>query len=566
MSFDPTRRIRFLGWCVAFSALLIGARLYFLQVVHAREFALRASTQYAESATPLFNRGSIFFTTKDGDSAVAAAQKDGFTLSLNPEKITDASAAYAALAPFISVSRAEFMAHAEKHGDSYEEIEHRLPQETADKISALKIPGVLVVRERWRFYPGGARAAHLLGFVGSDGDTLDGRYGLERYYDDMLTKKNSSPYQNFFAELLGTTKGGSPGFSGDIMTSIEPSVESFLERSLSAAETRFSSRETGGIVMDPKTGEILAMAAVPSFDPNNFQKEKDWRVFVNPLVENVYEFGSIMKPLTMAAGIDAGAITPTTTYDDKGFLELDGKTIYNFDKKGRGVVSMQEVLNQSLNTGAAFVALKMGTSAFATYVRSFGIGSETGIDLPNEAPGMTENLKSPRQIEYATASFGQGIATTPVAMTRALAALANHGLLPNPHLATRVSYDLGTFSHPSFGEPTRVIAPETAAAVTQMLVKVVDTALVGGAQKLEHWSVAAKTGTAQIANPKGGGYYVDKYLHSFFGYFPAYEPRFIVFLYTVEPKGVSFAAHTLTDPFFDIAKFLLNYYAVPPDR
>ncbi|TSC83397.1 MAG: cell division protein FtsI (penicillin-binding protein 3) [Parcubacteria group bacterium Gr01-1014_17] len=566
MNFDSTRRIRLIGWCILGAALFIAVRLYFLQVVRANEFTERADRRYAESAEFLFNRGSIFFTEKGGERVVAASQKNGFVLALDATKITDAEAAYQILVPFISLSREEFLTHAEKRIDTYKELAHRLSLETADSITALKIPGVVIAGERWRFYPGGVRAAQALGFVGYDGARLVGRYGLERYYEDVLGKAHSSPYKNFFAELIGAARGGTSTLSGSVVVGIEPSVQSYLEQVLKSTASRFSSRETAGIVMNPKTGEIIAIATVPSFDPNNFQKEKDWRVFVNPLVENVYEFGSIMKPLTMAAAIDAGVVTPETVYDDRGFQELDGKTFYNFDKKARGEVSMQEVLSQSLNTGAAFVALKMGTEAFAKYLLSFGIGDETGIDLPNEASGLVDNLKSPRQIEYATASFGQGIATTPIAMTRALAALANKGTLPNPHLATRVSYDLGTFSFPSFGEPKRVLALETAETVTRMLVKVVDTALLGGSKKLEHWSVAAKTGTAQIAKPISGGYYDDRFLHSFFGYFPAYEPRFIVFLYTVEPKSVSFASHTLTDPFFDMAKFLLNYYAIPPDR
>ncbi len=566
MNSDPTKRVRVLGAGVFALTLLIGARLYFLQVVRADTFLARAVGEQAAPSSAPFTRGSIFFTSKDGERVVAAGLKSGVTLAIDPGELIDPVYAYEALAPFASTTREAFLARAAKTGDRYEEITARLSEETAEKVSALGIPGVFLAREGWRFYPGEARAAHALGFVGSDGRALVGRYGLERYYEDVLRREPSSPYRNFFAELVGAARHIREGSEGDVQTSIEPAVQSFVERALQTIAKRFAARETGAVVMSPQTGEVLALAATPSFNPNYFQKETDWRVFVNPLVENVYEFGSIMKPLTVAAGIDAGAVSPTTTYDDKGFLELDGKTFYNFDKKGRGLVPLQEVLSQSLNTGAAFVALTMGTERFAEYVRAFGIGTETGIDLPNEASGLIENLKSPRQIEYATASFGQGIATTPIAMTRALASLANGGLLPNPHLATRISYELGAFGRPSFGEPTRVLKPETAEAVTRMLVKVVDTALLNGSQKLEHWSVAAKTGTAQIAKPSGGGYYEDKFLHSFFGYFPAYEPRFIVFLYTVEPKGVSFAANTLTEPFFDIAKFLLNYYAVPPDR
>ncbi len=569
MSSDPARRLRFISFVVIALSALIGARLYFLQVARADEFSARAVREYAENGSVPFARGDIFFTDKDGELAVAAGLKSGLTLALDPLHIEDSESAYASLAPFVpTIAREDFLARVQKQDARYEELAKRLPEETAEKIENLEIPGVLLIRERWRFYPGGARAAHALGFVGGGEEGAVGRYGLERYYQHVLARAPSSPYQNFFGELLGAARALKDGNGeGDVQVSVEPSVQSFLEQSIRGVAERFVSRETGGIVMNPKTGEVLALAATPSFDLNNFQKEKDWRVFVNPLVENVYEFGSIMKPITMAAGIDSGAITPESTYDDEGYLTLDGKTIYNFDKKGRGKkVPMQEVLSQSLNTGAAFVALKMGTSEFADYLRAFGIGTETGIDLPNEASGLIENLESPRQIEYATASFGQGIATTPIAMTRALAALANKGVLPNPHLATRISYSLGAFSKPSFGEPTRVIAEDTSEAVTQMLVTVVDKALLGGTKKLESWSVAAKTGTAQMAKTDVGGYSEDKFLHSFFGYFPAYDPQFIVFLYTVEPKGVSFAANTLTDPFFDITKFLLNYYAVPPDR
>lgn len=567
MIFDASRSIRAVGWLVVFLAALVAARLYFLQVVEADAFRARADRSYAEGNAP-FERGSIFFHSKGGVRSAAAAQQSGFALSVDTGSIGNTEEVYDALAALtpLTLSREAFLARANGNPGIHIEMAHRLGEAEAEAVRALLFPGVSVVREKWRTYPGETRAAHALGFVGYDGDRLVGRYGLERYYEDTLARAPASPYANFFGELLGYVQSGAHSREGDVTVGIEPTVQSFVETALKGIADTFSSRETGGIVMDPASGEVFALAALPSFDPNHFQFEKDWRVFVNPLVENVYEFGSIMKPLTLAAGIDAGAVTPSSVYRDEGFLERDGKTIYNFDKKARGVVDMQGVLNQSLNTGAAYVALTMGTKHFADYLRAFGLGDETGIDLPNEASGLITNLNSPREIEYITASFGQGIATTPIAMLRALSALANKGALANPHLAQRISFEFGGFRTPLFGEPKQVLKPETAEAITTMLVKVVDTALLGGTLKLTSWSVAAKTGTAQIANPQGGGYYADKYLHSFFGYFPAYEPRFIVFLYTVEPHGVSFASHTLTKPFFDIAKFLLNYYAVPPDR
>jgi cell division protein FtsI/penicillin-binding protein 2 len=208
----------------------------------------------------------------------------------------------------------------------------------------------------------------------------------------------------------------------------------------------------------------------------------------------------------------------------------------------------------------------MGKERFRDYFTAFALGSETGIDLPNETYGLVDNLNSPRDIEYATASFGQGIALTPIAAVRALAALGNGGYLVTPHVAEKIIYEDGTEKPIRYPEGEQVISAQTSEEISRMLTTVVDEALRGGTVKLDRYSVAAKTGTAQIARATGGGYYDDRYLHSFFGYFPAYEPEFLIFLYTVEPKGVQYASETLTGTFMDLTNFLINYYAVPPDR
>ena len=314
------------------------------------------------------------------------------------------------------------------------------------------------------------------------------------------------------------------------------------------------------------TGEIYAMALSPNFDLNNFNKEKDISVFNNPLVEGLYEMGSIIKPLTVAAGLDSGSITAETTYNDTGSLSLNSHTIFNYDKKARGIVNMQEVLNQSLNLGVSFIVKKMGNKNFADYFREFGLDEETGIDLPGENHGRLDNLDSPRDIEYATASFGQGVSLTPIATVRALSSLANGGKLIVPHITNKINYNSGLFNNISYvNEAKQVLKKETSEEISRMLTLVVDKALLNGKYSLPNYSVAAKTGTAQIAKP-GGGYYDDRWLHSFFGYFPSYNPRFLVFLYTVEPQEVNYASQTLTLPFFDMVRFLINYYNIIPDR
>jgi cell division protein FtsI (penicillin-binding protein 3)/stage V sporulation protein D (sporulation-specific penicillin-binding protein) len=227
---------------------------------------------------------------------------------------------------------------------------------------------------------------------------------------------------------------------------------------------------------------------------------------------------------------------------------------------------MQEVLSQSLNTGMVYVYQHWGKQKMRDYFYAYGIKDKTGIDLPNETGSLTGNLNSPREIEYANASFGQGIALTPVQMVRALASLSNGGNLVVPHVVKYIRYNDGTKKEMIYPTVRTKISEKTSEEITRMLVTVMDKSLKGGLAKIEHYSVAVKTGTAQVANLDTGGYYLDRHTHSFFGYFPAYDPKFIVFLFAVNPKGVPYASQTWADPFLDITKFLISYYQVPPDR
>jgi cell division protein FtsI/penicillin-binding protein 2 len=509
----------------------------------------------------------------------AAVMQSGYKLAIQPkviaqgitdgtERAMSADEILNALNAITPIDATRFATAAAKTADPYEEIATHVSEDAGQKIAGLDMPGVVLVHERWRFYPAGSVAANMLGFVGFKGDARVGRYGLERYWEDTLARDKSSIYGNFFVDLfesVASVTGDGTGYEGDIITTIEPTVQQRLEDTLEDIQRHHPSRIVGGIVMDPKTGAIIAMASNPTFDPNTYNQATNPSVFSNPLVESSYELGSIMKPLTVAAGLDAGVITQATVYHDTGCIERSGVRVCNFDGRARGDVLVQEVLSQSLNVGATFVAEKLGADRFATYVRAFGLGEETGIDVPNEVPGRLSGLSTQSAVDLASASFGQGIALTPIAMTRALSALGNGGMLPEPHVVQSVRYTTGITKQMWHPATKRVISEEASNTITGMLIKVVDTALSHGADSQKHYTIAAKTGTAQMASP-GGGYYSDRYLHSFFGYFPARNPRFIVFLFAVEPRGVEFASQSLTEPFMDMTKFLLNYYDVPPDR
>ena len=568
-------RLVYAGILVASLGLVIS--LYTTQIVKGQSYMAKADKQYIRPTVSLFDRGTIFFSAKDGTKAAAAAVGSGYLIYMNPSQVVNPAQTFDALTQYIKLDKSDFTAKATKTGDLYEELAHKVPEDVAVSVKALSLKGVGVAKETWRTYPGGEIAAHELGIIGenSTSGTVVGRYGLESSYQDVLARIGVGSSVNVFAQLFSGVKdavfGGSAN-AGDVVTTIEPTTQTYLEKLLVQTHAKWKPDEVGGIVMDPKTGEIVAMASLPSFDPNNTSTVKDARVFSNSLVEHVYEMGSILKPLTMAMALDTGVETPTSTYDDTGTLTLNTKKISNYDGKARGVIPMQEILSQSLNVGAATIAMnvehKLGTGTMFKYFSSYGLGAKSGIDQPNEATGIISNLKTGRDIEIATAAYGQGIAVSPVEMVRGLSVLANGGYLVTPHLVKEIDHADGTVKTITPVKSGPVLKQQTIDEVTNMLVKVVDDKIAVAHPDIHfaNYSVAAKTGTAQIADHVNGGYYPDRYLHSFFGYFPAHNPKFIVFFYQIYPKGAQYASDTLTDPFSEMTKFLIDYYDVTPDR
>ena len=563
-------RIRVVSFFILCLGVLFGVKLFWLQVVHGNEYSDQADRQYITPEGAQFDRGSIFFKKKNGELVSAASLLRGFTVAMNPKLIIDPEAAFTAISAIIPLDYDNFIAQATKKNDSYEEIATKITEDQAAQIKALKIPGVSLYRMSSRFSPSGTLAPHVIGFVSYKGDDLIGRYGIERSYNDILARTQSRLYVNFFAEVFSHITQLSTDevpTEGDVITNIEPAVQTSLQNELELIRERWKSDRTMGIVMDPKTGKIIAMASSPGFDINNYRTESSVSIFNDPLVESAFEMGSIMKPIIMGIALDQGAITANTKYNDAGFIKVGDRTIRNFDHKGRGNgVTMQTVLNQSLNTGMVFTMSRMDRGAFRDQFTKFGFGEKTGIDLPAEIGGITGNLKSNREVEYANISFGQGIAVTPIGMVRAMAALANGGKLIEPHIVDHVEYMDGSKKDIPTKELTQVIKPETSAEITRMMITVFDN-YFDGAKKMEHYSIAGKTGTAQIADRATGGYYSDRNMHTFVGYFPAYNPEFIVFMLNEYPKeGARFSSQTLIDPFLNLAKFLINYYNIPPDR
>ena len=562
-------RIRLVFAIVLAGAALIIARLFFLQVVSGEYYKTQASRQqnFSQILTP--RRGEIYLSDRKGNLLSLASTKEGYLLFINPQKIKEPEAVLAKLNPLVPLERENFLKRAAKTGDPYEVVAHRLDRAAALAIEELEIEGVGIVPEEWRTYPLKSLAAHVVGFLGYKDDELIGRYGLEHYFEDEL--RGNDGYLD--ADLsaggvlleLGKNLFEPPEEGHDLVLTIDPNVQVFFEKKLKSIQEKWNPSRGGGIILDPQTGKILALAAFPSFDPNTYGETQDLATFINPLVENIFEFGSVFKPLTMAAALNERVLTPQTTYFDKGYLILDGYKIENFDQKGRGETTMQKVLEESLNTGAAFAAGKLGKENMRKYFTAYGLGEETGVELPGEVAGNLSNLSSKRDVEYATASFGQGVSATPLEFARAIAALANGGKLMKLYLVERI---VRPGREDVITEPEvvrEVLTPETSETISKMLVKVVDDALLGGTVKFKRFTAAAKTGTAQIPLKDAKGY-SEEYLHSFFGWAPGFDAKFLVFLYMEKPQGVRYASQSLGPSWAEITQFLLTYYEIPPDR
>jgi cell division protein FtsI/penicillin-binding protein 2 len=562
-------RIQIIIVAVAILGGFIVIRLFSLQIINSKDYRARAQRQYVTPSGNVFDRGTIYFTSKDGTTVAAAMVQDGFKAAVIPSQVTNQEQTYAAINAVTPVDRQSFFTSLAKKNDPYEEIAQHLSTAQADGLTAQKIPGLTLYRDKWRYYPGDSLASKAIGFVSyKSNNTLVGTYGLEQYYNDVLSRNGSEFYVNFFAEIFANIQSSifkNTASTGDVVTSIEPTVQAELEQTVAGIKEKWSSEATGAIVMDPYTGEIIAMAQVPTFDLNAYGGEKDPGVFSNPFVQNVYEMGSIVKPLIMAAAIENNVVTPKTTYTDNGSIEIGGKTIFNFDKAGRGPgTSMQDVLNQSLNTGMIFVEQHMGKELFKDYlINKYKLGQKTGVDLPGEVNGLVSGLNGTNDVNYATAAFGQGIATTPINIVRGFTALANGGYLVTPHLGTEILEQDGTIKTLAYPKSDAILKPETIATMRTMLTHVVDDGYHRG---MAHYTVAAKTGTAQIAKPNGGGYYGDRNLHSMIGFFPATNPKYLVYFYNYYPKNILYSIQTLGDPFFSMVQFLANYYNIPPDR
>ncbi len=525
---------------LAYIALLF--RLYQLQIEGGEIYRGQAQSQIGALTS---KRGVIYFTDKNGGVLPVATSKDFSFIYAAPKLIEDAEETANRIAPLIGVPVPEVLPRLQNKESQYELLVKKAGASTTEAVRAERIQGVFIDEAPLRFYPFGTLAAHVLGYVGPSQEDLkeSGRYGAEKQFEKRLTGKDGELKEG---GVIPPTHGEHIAFTVDFNIQIE------AERILDGLVKNFGAKGGSVIVEEPKTGKVLAMASAPGFDGNSYAKS-DIGNFLNPAIQKRYEPGSIIKAITIAAGIDAGKITPETTYRDTGSLVISGKKIQNWDLKAHGTVTMTNVLEKSINTGAVFAERALGDAPFRRYLEQFGFSEKTGIDLPGEVKGdLTQLYPNAPPVNFATASYGQGISMTPIELVNAVSAIANGGVLMRPYLNASSSPEV----------IRRVLTKETAKTVAGMMVSAVDKAEVA---VIKGYALAGKTGTAQTPDFKNGGY-THEVVNTFAGFGPTSDPRFVILIKLDEPREAPVAALTVVPAFRDLAQFILNYYNIPPDR
>lgn len=457
-----------------------------------------------------------------------------------------------------------------KVNDPYEPVAQNVDSDALDRLLALDIDGIDYILKDARSYPEIGFSGQVLGFIGRDRDDNEvGQYGAEGYFEDFLagTPGVLASQADSSGSWIGVgSRAYTPAIDGgSLVLTIDRTVEYTACAMLKAGVERFSADSGSLVIVEPSTGRILAMCGVPDFDPNDFRNVEDISVYNNQAIFTPYEPGSIFKPFTLAAAIDTGAITQNSTFTDPGFVQLDNRTIRNANDKTYGTIAMTTALEESVNTAMVWAMQRTGKDVFAQYVKDFGFGTLTGVQLKSEVAGTIASLERSGEVFAATASFGQGITTTPLQIAMAYAAIANGGTLMEPRIVDEMRYADGTVDVLLPKEVRQVIDAKTAVTVSGMLVSAIEHGHGHRAGVPGYW-VAGKTGTAQIA--VDGGYSQTAFNGSFAGFAPVDEPKFamVVKIENAKSEGILYAESTAAPIFGEIAKFLLQYYRIAPTR
>lgn len=547
-------------------ATIIG-RLFYIQVNQYNHYKELADLQQIDEEDLKAERGEIFFSDESTVLATNIGTKKVFIV---PREIKNIEKTSEILADVLKMEKADVFEKASQIDDPWIFLKE-IPAIDGEKIK--DIAGVHFESYLERFYPREKMASHVLGFCNKENK---GQYGIEQYWQKELRgvdgyRKGVKDAKGKF--ILPLTKIQEPVDGDDLILTLDPNIQLFLEIKTKEIFEKYAPRNATIIVLAPKTGEVLGMASLPNFDPNNYEEKENISVFKNPAIL-AYEPGSIFKPFTAAMAIEEKKVTPQTTYYDSGEIKIGSHTIRNSDLKSHGTQTMTNVIELSLNTGAVFMQQQVGNDKFLDYIKKFGFGTKTGIDLSGEETGSITNILHPQSgdgaIEYANASFGQGISATPIQILTAFTAIANQGQMVKPHLVKKIIHSSdGTEEEIETEVIGQVISAETASRVTAMMVSAVKNGY-GKKAEVEGYLIAGKTGTAQaswsyLGENKGG--YSSFFIQSFVDFAPAFDPAFIFILKMDAPtKGPQFSSDSLGPFAQEINEYLFNYLGIPPEE
>ncbi|MCX8030232.1 MAG: penicillin-binding protein 2 [Thermodesulfovibrionales bacterium] len=543
---------------ISFVAIII--KLTYIMVINHQWYVERAKMQQIKVAEMPAKRGLIF----DRKGRELAINLDTESIICNPADIADNEAPRIAKELSLTLGKDVKAILTKLNSDSrFCWIERKVSSDVANEIKNLKLKGIGLTNEIKRVYPKGSLAAHIIGFVDIDNKGLE---GLERFYDKELTAPQEKflTYKDAKGYLLSS--GQMKELKGNnIILTIDEGLQYILEKNLDEAVKKWNASYATAIMMDPFTGEIMAMANSPSFDLNNPGAIKDKKLIKNRAITDCYEPGSTFKIIVGVAALEEGIVKPNAKYDcSAGYIEVGGKKIK--DAHRHGVLTFQEVIQKSSNVGTIKIGLSLGKEKLYDYAKRFGFGQKTGIDIAGEVSGVVRPPERWSGISIGAFSIGQEISATPLQILRAYSAIANGGFLVRPYLVSEIRSPDGITIHKTSPKSERIISEKTAKAFSMILTTVTE---VGGTAKeasVEGNLVAGKTGTAQKYDPLLKRYSKSNYVSSFVGFVPADNPRFALVVVVHDPRGHIYGGVVAAPVFRKIASDALSYLDVPQDE
>lgn len=561
-------RINLIFIFLLFSWAAVIGKLFFIQVLHFSFYKALAQGQQKFLSEVQGERGTIFL--KDGEREIPLAiNREWSFCYISPREIKDKEETAENLSRILSLEKDKILERITSRGEEslFLILKQKLAEEEISNLKKINLPGIYLAEESLRDYPQGPLASNVIGFLGGEGE---GQYGIEGYFNDLLEggegflEGEKGPLGSLFlnsANFLADKKGS------DILLTIDYNIQFMAEKLLKEAKEKFEIEEGQIIVIDPNSGKIIALTQFPTFNPNYYSEEKNLDIFQNSAIQKIFEPGSVFKPIIMATALDQEKITPQTTYIDKGQVKIEGwpKPLYNYGNRVYGEQTMTNVLEKSINTGAVFAEQQVTHNLFLEYIEKFGFFDKTGIDLQGEIFSQNKELKKGYEVNFATASFGQGIEITPIQLARAYSAIANGGKLVKPYVVEKI-LENGKTEETQPVISSSIIARRTADQLTAMLVSVIENGY-GKAAKIPGYYIAGKTGTAQVPwsalgiDKKG---YSDKTIQTFSGFAPAFNPRFLILIKLNNPNTKT-AEYSAVPIFHELTKYIIDLWQIPPD-